>query len=703
MAAPPNFEEGQSTYRPPRFNGQYYGWWKTRIHNFIMAEDSELWDVICDGPYVPTKKVGYPPVTMSKTRKEYNDANRRTMEKNFRAKKILVCGIGPDEYKRISACQSAKEIWKALNKLVRKILSVLPSSWESKVNAITEAKDLQALTIDKLVGNIKTYEMKKKKDSERREPKKEKNLLFKAEGNESSEEDSKRNPVPDKCFKRKNVANNIVKQALVTWGDSSSESEEETDAGGRSMMVVESEANEYDSIFALMAHSDNDEDDEVNYRDVQRNQKSYSPKNSYDKDYLTIELGDVEQIRDDLVVCVVALKETIDNLENEKKVLIEKITSVEHERDDLVVTVVDLKETIENFSKEKDASVEKVTVIEQERDDLLIVIVDLREIIEELGAECRLRNSEKGKRQLQAELKRVKNDLEKSLKWTWSSEVITSMDPNLLGFLNLTCDLIVEGTTKGSSQQWFMDSGYSKHMTENTMDFLSLKALQGRSVSFGNGKKGGDLSYLKAVDDDAELWHKRLGHASFSLLNKLIQKDLVRGLPMSKFKEHKWIAKNFWAEAINTACYLVNKCMIGSLLNKTPYELLNGRKPKLTHLRIFECKCYVLNNGKDQLGKFDAKSDEGIFLGYSSQTKAYKIYNKRTQYVEESVHVIFGESYPSCEKINKDDQDREPLLVTSEVIDMTNGKADMMSQVKEPSEANAVSSSPARDEPGVDT
>jgi len=138
------------------------------------------------------------------------------------------------------------------------------------------------------------------------------------------------------------------------------------------------------------------------------------------------------------------------------------------------------------------------------------------------------------------------------------------------------------------------------------------------------------------------------------------------------------IAKNFWAEAVNTACYLVNRCMIRSLLNKTPYELLNGRKPKLTHLRTFGCKCYVLNNGKDQLGKFDAKSDEGIFLGYSSQSKAYKVYNKRTQCVEESVHVIFNETLPSGEKSNKDDQASEPLLVPGEITDMANEKADMM-------------------------
>jgi len=61
-------------------------------------------------------------------------------------------------------------------------------------------------------------------------------------------------------------------------------------------------------------------------------------------------------------------------------------------------------------------------------------------------------------------------------------------------------------------------------------------------------------------------------------------------------------------------------------------------------LRIFGCKCYVHNNGKDALGKFDPRSDEAIFLGYSSQSKAYKVFNKRTLCVEESVHVLFNES-----------------------------------------------------------
>ena len=102
--------------------------------------------------------------------------------------------------------------------------------------------------------------------------------------------------------------------------------------------------------------------------------------------------------------------------------------------------------------------------------------------------------------------------------------------------------------------------------------------------------------------------------------------------------------RNFWVEALNTSCYIINRCMIRPVLNKTPYEVFNGGKPNIMHLRVFGCKCYVHNNGKDTLGKFDPRSDEAIFLGYSSHNKAYKVFNKRTLCVEESVCVLFDET-----------------------------------------------------------
>ncbi|KAJ9547221.1 hypothetical protein OSB04_019764 [Centaurea solstitialis] len=106
------------------------------------------------------------------------------------------------------------------------------------------------------------------------------------------------------------------------------------------------------------------------------------------------------------------------------------------------------------------------------------------------------------------------------------------------------------------------------------------------------------------------------------------------------------LATQFWAEAVNTACYTQNRSLIVKRFRRTPYELFRNRKPSIEHLHIFGCVCYILNN-KDNLGKFDSKSDDGIFLGYSSISKTYRVFNKRRQAIEETIHVKFDESGPT--------------------------------------------------------
>jgi len=88
----------------------------------------------------------------------------------------------------------------------------------------------------------------------------------------------------------------------------------------------------------------------------------------------------------------------------------------------------------------------------------------------------------------------------------------------------------------------------------------------------------------------------------------------------------------------------LNRVLIRPILKKTPYEPYKGTKLNIYHLRVFGCKCFILNNGKDSLGKFDAKTDEAIFLGYSLHSKAYRVFNKRTLNVEEFVHVVCDET-----------------------------------------------------------
>ncbi|GKE29779.1 putative ribonuclease H-like domain-containing protein [Tanacetum coccineum] len=102
----------------------------------------------------------------------------------------------------------------------------------------------------------------------------------------------------------------------------------------------------------------------------------------------------------------------------------------------------------------------------------------------------------------------------------------------------------------------------------------------------------------------------------------------------------------FWAEAVNTACYVLNRILVTKPQNKTPYELLIGKPPSISFMRPFGCPLTILNT-LDPLGKFDGKSDEGYLLGYSTSSKAFRVYSKRTKRIEENMHIDFLEDQPN--------------------------------------------------------
>ncbi|KAK2379434.1 putative mitochondrial protein [Trifolium repens] len=101
----------------------------------------------------------------------------------------------------------------------------------------------------------------------------------------------------------------------------------------------------------------------------------------------------------------------------------------------------------------------------------------------------------------------------------------------------------------------------------------------------------------------------------------------------------KSIPYHFWAEAMNTACYIHNRVTLRKGTSSTLYELWKERKPTVKHFHVFGSKCYILAD-REQRRKLDPKSDEGIFLGYSTNSRAYRVYNSKTQVVMESVNVV---------------------------------------------------------------
>ncbi|GJV05456.1 retrovirus-related pol polyprotein from transposon TNT 1-94 [Tanacetum coccineum] len=97
-----------------------------------------------------------------------------------------------------------------------------------------------------------------------------------------------------------------------------------------------------------------------------------------------------------------------------------------------------------------------------------------------------------------------------------------------------------------------------------------------------------------------------------------------------------------WAEAIATACYTQNRSIIHRRFDKTPYELINGRKPDISFLHVFGALCYPKNDRED-IGKLGAKGDIGFFIGYSANSCAYRVYNRRTKKIMDTMNVTFDE------------------------------------------------------------
>ncbi|GJU11251.1 retrovirus-related pol polyprotein from transposon TNT 1-94 [Tanacetum coccineum] len=231
----------------------------------------------------------------------------------------------------------------------------------------------------------------------------------------------------------------------------------------------------------------------------------------------------------------------------------------------------------------------------------------------------------------------------------------------------------------------------------------------------------GACFFSKALESENWLWHKRLSYLNFKSINKLTKQNKVLGLPSlvyskdkpcsacEKGRHHKAsfktkqnlsimkclhilymdlfrpvslmsinhekytlvivdeYSRHFWTNAVRISCYTQNRSIIVKRHDKTSYEIFKERIPDISYFHVFGCPVFI-HNHKDHLGKFDAKTDDGYFLGYSSVSKAFRVYNTRRQQIEETYHVTFDESMEairfintSVDEIGIDDSSRYPL------------------------------------------
>nr|GEY24681.1 hypothetical protein [Tanacetum cinerariifolium] len=225
-----------------------------------------------------------------------------------------------------------------------------------------------------------------------------------------------------------------------------------------------------------------------------------------------------------------------------------------------------------------------------------------------------------------------------------------------------------------------IDSGCSQHMTRNMSYLSDFEELNGGYVAFGGNPKVGKISgkgKIKKNDYSRFTWVFFLATKDETspilktfitgLENQLSLKGIKSEFSVTRTPQQNGIAERknktlieaartmlayslltipFWAEAVNTACYVQNRVLVTKRHNKTPYELIHGTTPSIGFIRHFGFPMTILNT-LDSFGKFEGKVDKGFLVGYSVNSKAFRVFNSRTRIVQETLHVNFLENKPN--------------------------------------------------------
>ncbi|GJX26727.1 retrovirus-related pol polyprotein from transposon TNT 1-94 [Tanacetum coccineum] len=163
---------------------------------------------------------------------------------------------------------------------------------------------------------------------------------------------------------------------------------------------------------------------------------------------------------------------------------------------------------------------------------------------------------------------------------------------------------------------------FSKKFKTIGCTIVPIRTDQGRE--FDNEVQFGEFCNTNGITHNFSALRTPQSNGMVKRKNKTLQE-------MSKaMLNEQSLAQKFWCNVVDTSTYIFNRILIRAILGKISYELLRGRKPTLDYFRVFGSKCFILNT-KDYLTKFDPKSYEGVFLGYSQNSKAYIILNKHTR------------------------------------------------------------------------
>ncbi|KAH9668310.1 Integrase catalytic domain-containing protein [Citrus sinensis] len=634
------FRERQSTTRPPFFDGNDYAYWKTKMRIYLQALDYEIWEVVCDGPFLPLTKNEFGE-DIPKPSREWNELEKRKASLNSKAMNALFCALDKKEFHRVSGCESTNEIWHKLevvykgtnqvkelkisiytrqyelfqmeqnesvyfmytrftdivntlgalgktfsnSEKVKKIIRSLPKEWRPKRTAIEEDKDLNTLPLDDLIGSLISYEedlAAEKDDEELAMLARRFRKFFKKTG-------ERRN--------FRNFKNHREKKEAITCYEC------------KKPCHIRSECPLINKLKkkAMVATWDDSEEE------------SSDEKGSQEVSNLALMAigGD-----DDL---------------NE---------SSDHHR-----TTPEGRRTSAGIRRTTIGHHQKVTGPQPE---FAGMSPDLRWKVAGIsrGPPPGFAGKLPDHRRTSPESRRTSAGIRRNVA---SIGRYASLNGKYYAFV------IVDDYSRYT---WVLFLANK----DDALDAFKVlcKKIQnekGYGIACIRSDHGGEFENhaFEIFCNDFGIEHQ-FSSPRTPQQNGVVERKnrSIQEMARTMLNENS-LPKYFWAEAVNTACYVLNRVLIRPNLNKTPYELWKHRKPNIGYFKVFGCKCFILNT-KDNIGKFDPKSNVGIFLEYSNSSKTYRVYNKNTLVVEASMHVTFDESNPSpTEKVVVDNDIDEDL------------------------------------------
>ncbi|XP_042973126.1 uncharacterized protein LOC122304931, partial [Carya illinoinensis] len=615
----------QSSSRPPLFCGDNYSFWKVRMRIFLQAQGREIWKCIVNGPYIPTKVVGG--VKVKKEEEEFDREDDRLYTLNLTAMNLLYNALNGNEFNRIMNCATAKEIWDNLEVTYEGTSQVK----ESKIYILTHEYEMFKMNDDESISSMHTRFT---------------NIINSL-------------TALGKVYSKVEIVRKILNSLPKRW-------ESKVTAILEARDLKKLEVNELiGSLITL---------DSGCSRHMTGDKTKFFDLRSKEEGHVTF--GDNSKGK------IVG----IGKIGNESSLIIEDVLLVEGLKHNLlsISQLCDKGFTV-TFKMDK-------CIILNDHDCNICFIafrnnnvytIDFEEITSQ-DAICLSAQNETswlwhrrlGHANMELISKLSKNDLVRGL-------------PKTYFLKDKICDACQFGKQTKTSFKT------KKHIsTTRPLQLIHMDLFGPNRVA----SLGGKYYAFVIVDDFSRytwvifLAHKDEAHNAFTKLCKRIQNE--KGYTISSIRSDRgkeFVNKNietfcdengfihnfsaprtpqqngvverknrslqemartmlnennlpsyFWAEAVSTACYVINRVMLRSKLDKTPYELWNEKKPNIGYFHVFGCKCFILND-RNNLGKFDAKSDEGIFLGYSTNSKAYRVFNKKTLTVQESMHVVFDE------------------------------------------------------------